>query len=126
MAKATHEAKVEGLGDIYEVSAPFDESMKALRVQGIRQPITSRDLAYARREAGKRSSLCSYGSYTREGFEYAKDQPVLLKLKSRILTNQGIMKQAVEVNRNCNYFAMGKEIYEQDSEQAQKDTQDTR
>ena len=117
---AKQEANVKGLGKIYEARVSFEAALKELRTQDIRQPTSSRDLAYARIQEGKGSSLCSNGSYTNEGFEYAKGQSVLLKLKSR-LSNQKLAKQAVEANRIRNYFSMGREIYEQDYEQAQKD-----
>ena len=72
LIKSELEAEVEGLGKIYQVYASFDQSLRLLMEFGIENPISVRDLAYARIKKRRNSSLCNGGSYTREGFLYRK------------------------------------------------------
>ena len=66
LIKPKLEAEVEGLGSVYLTKASFDQSLESLRSIDIENPISARDLAYARIKKPK-SSL-RYGNYTREGF----------------------------------------------------------
>lgn len=128
------EAKVEGLGKIYRADPPFDQALESLRKFGIQNPISIRDLAYARIKEGRESSdlaclrwieggrsyLCNEGSYTSEGFLYLKNKPVLVALNSPLL-NLELARQAVESNGNNNYFSTNRRIYERYKKLAEKE-----
>ena len=121
MAKAVLEAEVEGVGKILGVDAPFDEALASLKTEGVKYPISARDLAYSRIQKGKRSSLSTNGSYTKEGFLYAKDSPVLVSLASPLL-NLGLAREATQANRNGSYFSTQDiQIYDKAMTQAEKD-----
>jgi hypothetical protein len=121
MAKSELETEVEGLGRILRVDAPFDEALEQLRLSEVRYPITAKDLAYSRMQKGKRSPLCSNGSYTREGFLYAKDSPVLLALASPLL-NLNLAREATQANRDGKYFyTEDNQVYDKAMAQAEKD-----
>ncbi len=112
------EEEVEGLGTVYRTKVPFDQSLESLRKFGIENPISSRDLAYARIQ--KPISSLEWGSYTREGFLYRKNEPVLLALDSPLL-NIKLARQAVKSNRNGDYFSTNKEIYEEYRNRSEED-----
>lgn len=114
------EAEVEGLGNIYKVNIPFDRALESLREFGIENPISLRDLAYARIKEGVNSSLSKYRSYTREGFLYRKNEPVLL-LSNSLLLNLELARQAVEENRKRNYFLTDETVYREHREIAEND-----
>jgi len=122
--KTKYEAKLEqevkGI-KVYRIDAPFDKSLRALRTVGAKKPISPRDLAYARIESGKESSLTRDGSYTSAGFLYiAKERP-LLTLDSP-LNNATLARKAVEANRNGRYFSTENQaLYEKFHKQAEKD-----
>ena len=62
--RAQLEAEVKGLGKVFYVVAPFDQSLEALRNVGVDKPISLRDLAYARiQTADINHSLNQNGSY---------------------------------------------------------------
>jgi len=119
LIKPTLEAEVEGLGEIYRIDRPFNKALESLREQKTKV-ISSRELAYARIKEGGDSSLCNSGSYTREGFLYLKNEPVLVALNSPLLDLQ-LAEQAVEANRKGNYLSTDKKVYEQYKEQAEQD-----
>ena len=102
LIKPELEAKIKGLGEIYRVDKPFNEALESLKEQKAKV-ISSRELAYARIKEGRNSSLSNNGSYTREGFLYLKNEPVLLDLNSPLLDLQ-LAEKAVEGNRKGNYF----------------------
>ncbi|MDP2925397.1 MAG: hypothetical protein Q8N99_03430 [Nanoarchaeota archaeon] len=121
MAKAVLEAEVEGLGRILRVDAPFEEALEQLKLSEVKYPITTRDLAYSRMQKGKRSSLSSNGSYTREGFLYVKDNPVLVSLASPLLDLR-LARKATQTNRTGYYFSIqDTQIYDRAMVQAEKD-----
>ncbi len=120
LVKPTLEAEVEGLGKVYRLNIPFDQSLESLREFGIANPISSRDLAYARIKKGIKSSLSSNGSYTGEGFLYLKNEPVLLDLNSPLLDLE-LARQAVEKNRKGKYFLADSKIYREQREIAEDD-----
>ena len=64
----TYESNVEGLGIIQGVAKPFGEALKTIKDAGA-NPISARDLAYARIQKGNNSSLCTKGSYIKEDIE---------------------------------------------------------
>ena len=119
LIKPTLEAEVEGLGEIYRIDRPFNKALESLREQKTKV-ISSRELAYARIKEGGDSSLFNYGSYTREGFLYLKNEPVLVALNSPLLDLQ-LAEQAFEASRKENYFLTDKKVYEQYKEQAEQD-----
>jgi hypothetical protein len=115
------EAEVENLGKIYRLDAPFDESLATLRRNGIKHLIPPRDLAYARMQAGKQSSLCSDGSYTNAGFVYAQKSYPVLVLNS-LLLNVRLAKKATQASRESRYFStQDARIYEQCLKLAEKE-----
>ena len=120
LIKPILEEEVEGLGNIYRIDVPFDKALESLRDFGIKNPTSSRDLAYARVKEGRRSSLSCYGSYTKEGFLYLKNEPVLLALNSPLLDFK-LAEQAVKTNRNGNYFITDKKVYVGYREKAEND-----
>ena len=61
------EATVDNLGKIFYISAPFNQALDILKKNRINHPITARDLAYARIQEGKHSSLSTNDSYVKEG-----------------------------------------------------------
>ena len=119
ITKSTLEAEVEGLGKIYRADVPFNEALESLNEEKAKI-ISSRDLAYARIKEGRNSSLSNDGSYTREGFLYLKNEPVLLALDSPLLDLE-LAEKAVEENRKGNYFSTDKEVYGKYREQAEKE-----
>lgn len=55
------EAQIEGLGDIYIFEGPFDQALESLRNVGIANPISARELAYARMKSMELlRNLCEY------------------------------------------------------------------
>ncbi len=120
MGSAKCEAKFRK-GEISTVYAPFDQALSELRSSGMRYPITARDLADARIQLGSSNLVSRDGSFTREGFAYAKGEPVLLALQSPLLRKQ-LTEQAVQANRRGNYFLTSNlEVYEKLRAQAEKD-----
>ena len=96
-------ANIKGLGKIVEVNGNLYTEIQKLRDNGARL-ISSRDEAYARLQTfGKENIGKSYVIRTTGGFEYAKKQLPIFRVKSR-LTNPKLVKLAVETNRAGNYF----------------------
>lgn len=121
MAEVKNEAKYDGK-EIFVVYAPFDHALTALRNSGMGYPMRARDLADARIQLGKSSPVSKNGSYTREGFAYAKGEPTLLVLQSPLL-RKDMAEQAVQTNRQRKYFSTSDlEVYEQLRSQAEEDT----
>lgn len=122
MAEPYVEAEVKGKR-ILRIDAPFDVSLDSLRKMGIKSPMTSEELAYARtyHPDGKQSSLMTRGSYTRAGFAYLKGENPIRALNSPLL-NSFLAKQATQVNREERYFATENEkMYEKLSKLADED-----
>ena len=119
LKKPTLEAEVEGLGKIYRADIPFNEALESLKEEKA-DIISSRELAYARVKEGRNSSLSNYGCYTREGFLYLKNEPVLLALDSPLLDLE-LAEKAVEANKKGKYFSTNKEVYKKYREQAEKE-----
>lgn len=115
MAKAILEASVKNLGDIYEVKAPWDESLKALRNKRA-NPINARGLAYARIQEGRNSSLYQYGSYTQEGLIYVPKSDILLVRKSPLL-NKISSEKATQAHREGKEFYLDAGKYQKQAEQ---------
>jgi len=121
MAKTILEAQIKDIGYIFRADAPFDEALTQLRIRGVRCPISARDLAYARIQEGRGNSLGNNGSYTKEGFLYLKNNPVLLALNSPLLS-QRLAKKAVQANKNGSYFfTENEQAYEKAMAKAEKD-----
>ena len=112
------EASVKNLGEIYRLNVSFDQALKSLRNFGIKNPISIRDLAYARIQKGRCNSLSRYGSYTGAGFLHLKNEAYLLALNSPLLDLE-LASQAVEVNRAGKYFSTGKDFYDKYKEIAE-------
>ncbi len=105
------EAEIEGLGNIVRVEASFDESLASLRDKES-NPISPRDLAYARMRVSKNHSLNKDGSYTASGFLYAKNANPLFALESPLLDSD-LVGRAIKANRNGRYFSTeNTELYE--------------
>ena len=121
IVEAKLEAEIEGLGKIYRADAPFDIARQSLNSERINL-IIPRDLAYARQKVSKSHSLNTNGSYTRAGFAYAKEEPVLLALNSPLSRNMRLARQATEANRQGKYFSTDDlEIYEKLAQQAEQE-----
>ncbi len=122
MAKPYVEVEVRGKR-ILRIDAPFDEALQSLRREGVKNPITSEELAYARtyHPEGKQSVLMTRGSYTRAGFAYMKGENPIRAPDSPLL-NMSLAKQATQANRNNQYFATKNEKrYEQLAKLAKED-----
>ena len=105
---------------VYRVEAPFDEALKSLSSANCR-PISSRELAYVRvKQKDRNCSIWNFGNYTREGFLYSKNKPVLVALNSPLLDLQ-LAQLAVESNRRAKYFSVDNEVYERYREIAEDD-----
>ena len=119
LTKPTLEIEVKGLGKIYRADLPFNKALESLNEEKAKI-ISSRELAYARIKEGRNSSLSNYGSYTREGFLYLKNEPVLLALDSPLLDLE-LAEKAVEANKKGNYFLTDRKVYKKYREQAEKE-----
>lgn len=117
MAK-TYEAEVKGLGIIHRVEEPFDEALKTIKGAGA-VPITARDLAYARMREGDDSSLCTRGSYIKEGVVYIPSKALLIR--NSPLLNQKLAQEAVQVHRKSNEFHVNDKLTKKYQEQAEAD-----
>ena len=117
MAK-TYEAEVKGIGVIHRVAKPFDEALRTLREAGA-SPITARDLAYARTQEGKNSSLCTDGSYIKEGVLYVPDESLFIR--NSPLLKQKLAQEARKAHRNSNEFYVGDKLVKKYQEQAEAD-----
>lgn len=114
-------ADVKGLGKVVEVASDFYTELNQLRDGGATL-ISPRKEAYARLQTrGKKDIGKSYGTRTSAGFEYARGQLPIFRIKSR-LTNPGLAKLAVEANRAGNYFhTESTKEYEESLKQAETD-----
>jgi len=93
----TQEYDIEGLGKILRADSTFDKALFLLREQGIKRPLGIRDLGFSRIKTGILSSLSLCPSFTREGFLYAKDRPVLIVPYSPLLKPE----YAIAATENC-------------------------
>ena len=98
------EAKVEGLGRVYEVEAPFDKALQSLKSLGI-SPISLRDLVYARIKEGSISSLSNDGSYVKQGIISGRNQLPLIVENSPLL-NRELAIEAVASSGDGEYFRL--------------------
>ncbi len=109
---------------IYEIIAPFDKALFSLRDSGI-EPISSRDLAYARIKGDINGKLVNSEGFTREGFLisrkfYIAKDSVLLSSTSPLLMND-LAKRVVEANEKYEYLITDKFVYNAYREIAEKD-----
>ena len=113
-------AEVEGLGKVVETLADFYTELGQLNDGGARL-ISPRNEAYARLQTrGKEGIGKFYGTWTTGGFEYAKEQLPIFRVKSRLTSR--LAELAVEANRGGNYFHTGStKEYEASLVQAEKD-----
>lgn len=122
MAKHYTEAEVKGKR-ILRVDAPFDEALQMLRKEGIKNPMTSNELAYARtyHPDGKESILMTRGSYTQAGFAYTKgESPIRVQVSP--LLDERLAKLATQANRESRYFSTENiEMYEKLARLAKED-----
>lgn len=98
-AKLQREVKIEGLGEVYKVEAPFDEALNSFRA-GMIYPLSARDFAFARMQTGKGSSLSNEGTYVREAVLYTPNvvaNPALIVRESPLLERLHSQK-ATETN----------------------------
>ena len=114
----TYEAKVEGLGIIHRVAKPFDEALKTIK-SAKANLISVRDLVYARIQEGSNSSLCTNGSYIKEGVVYIPDKSLLVR--NSPLLNQKLAKKATDCHRNGNEFDINNKLVDKYREQAEAD-----
>jgi hypothetical protein len=107
MSHVYEEAKVAGLGTIFYCNdSAFDEASRAVleKSEGL---ISLRDLAYARIENGKNSSLSENGSYVREGCLFvpkSKNRRIWLR-ESLVMQNPG---SAVEAHKKNMEYLLSK------------------
>ncbi len=102
--KIEQEANIKDLGIIkLYTGESYDKKLDAVKSDGAKL-ISARDLAYARRQAGKNHSLCQNGSYVKEGSLFVPDG----KVKRYFLRNSLVLRNpsnAVEQHRkNEEYF----------------------
>lgn len=121
MAKLETLASIKELGKIVEIIGDFYTELQDLKDAGAKL-VTPRDEAHIRiKTAGKEDIGKGYGTRTTAGFEYAKGELPIFKLDSRLL-NSKLAKQAVEANRQGNYFhTRAIKEYKESFEQAIKD-----
>ena len=100
MEKAQIESEVEGLGKIYRIERPFDESLKALREQNA-GVISGRDVAYARISLGPKNNISTYGSYVKQCFLYIPKKGLFLSCESPIIE---FAEDATNCHKNENEF----------------------
>src|SRR3989338_5756041 len=106
MAEAYEEAKLKG-SSIYRIDAPLNVALKSLG-----RIISIQELARARTQVPLNHSLNISGSYTQEGFVYAKDAEPIIRRQSFLLEPK-LAKKAVETNRSGKYFATeNRELYD--------------
>ncbi|MEK6850486.1 MAG: hypothetical protein AABX85_02845 [Nanoarchaeota archaeon] len=122
MTKPYVEAEVKGKR-ILRVDAPFDEALQMLRKEGVKNPMTSKELTYARtyHPDGKKSTLMTSGSYTQAGFVYIKgESPIRVQVSP--LLDERLAKLATQENRENRYFSTGNtEMYEKLAKLAKED-----
>ncbi len=118
------EVSIAGSGTIHSVSKPFDQALAFLRGQGIKYPITARDLAYARLNQGETSPLSIDSSYTREGIVYGPNNDILIVSQSPLLTTRN-SKNATDASRNPNgeFYLDAEEYYDQVKTEMEKSPQ---
>jgi hypothetical protein len=120
MEKTISLARVKGIGEVVEANTDFYNGLVALGKAGAHL-ITPRYEAKVRiATAGKKNIGRNCGTWTTAGFEYAKENLVLLRLQSRLMDLQ-LAKQAVEANRQSKYFSSDAQFYEESAKQAEKD-----
>jgi len=97
--KTTKVDYVPGIGQIVETQRDFYNELLDLDADnaGLITPFQEMKARIRTRE-GKAIGRY-YGTWTTAGFEYARDQLPLLKLKSKLL-NPDLAQQAVEANKN--------------------------
>lgn len=108
---------------VYEIYAPFDKALFSLKNSEI-EPISSRDLAYARMKDDTEKLIYRSG-YTKEGFLtsrkfYISKEQVLITLNSPLLMPD-LAKKAVESNEKDRYLITDKFVYDAYREIAEKD-----
>jgi len=114
-------ADVEGLGKVVEANTDFYTELQQLKLDRV-VLISPRNEAYARiHTQGKENIGKSYGTRTSAGFEYAKEQLPIFRVKSK-LNNLRRAKLVVEANRQGNYFhTSSTKEYEDSLKQAEID-----
>jgi len=117
MAK-DYESKVKSIGIICKVDKPFDEALETITHAGAKV-ITARDLAYARIQEGRDSSLCSNGSYVKEGLVYVPDKTLFIR--NSPLLNPELAGKAVQSHRNGSEFYIDEKLIKKYEEQAEND-----
>ncbi len=110
---------IKKFGKVSTFEKPFDSALISLK-QNKEKLITSRDNAYLRILTGQDSVYSQNGNYTRESPIYSKE--ISLLVLDSPLQNIELAKQAVQANRNRNYFQLeDKELFERYLSQAEKD-----
>ena len=108
---------IKGLGEIARIYAPFDKQLIALKEAGIKYPISVRDTAYIRLNNGPKE-----GTRTCHAPLYYQKSPVVLAMKSPLVTDLEMAKQAVDAHRNNKYFfTEDGSLYEKFHKIAEKD-----
>jgi len=118
------ETEIEGLGQVYHTENNLIDGLESLRQVGIENPISVRDLAFARIKTGFGNSLSSTESYTSSSLEYAKGRPALLVRLSPLLTNPELLKKAMDGIRSGYHYGILQEsidLYLEHFEQAKQD-----
>ena len=119
--KAEAEESIPGFGVVYRADAPWNEALKALAEEGIKLPASIRQLAYAKIQAGKESSLCTNGSYTMHGVLSVSGKAPLF-VRSFPLLRAELGRRAVKANEQGRYFSTkDKKLYGQYLKIAEQD-----
>ena len=111
--------EVKGLGKVGIVYNSFDKQLKEFKEAGAKFPyiMDVRTMAYMRLNKGPKDV-----ARTCHAPIYAKDSPIIIARVSPLIKDFKMAEQAVEANRNGNYFVTeNTEVYDKYVEIAEKD-----
>ena len=111
--------EIKGLGKVGIVYNSFDKQLKEFKEAGAKFPYVMdvRNMAYMRLNKGPKD-----GARTCHAPIYAKDSPIIIARVSPLIKDFKMAEQAVEANRNGNYFVTNDtEFYDKYAKIAEKD-----
>ena len=116
------EVNVKNLGTVYGFFNHFDKALASLNELGIDEPISLRDLAYARIASGPDSDVCTKPTFVREAFVYVPHNdfgsgiylgksPILRSVDEAVRENMGIVKKKNKEGKIVEVREEGREFY---------------